>query len=135
VTNFHHFLAPFPTLDAIVPHIKFFADNGARGVCEQGAHTGRGSEFVGLRSWVLAKAAVKEAASGEVWNAGVWRSSARSAPVRLRVSAPPAKDGKWRAYDLGVFRPEEGDRFSIAAVPAACSEVLIDCLWLEEMPD
>ncbi|MBN2584785.1 MAG: DUF4838 domain-containing protein, partial [Planctomycetes bacterium] len=55
VTNYRHHLMPFPNLESIVPNIKFLADNKARGVFEQGAHKARGSEFVGLRMWVLAK--------------------------------------------------------------------------------
>lgn len=55
-TNYRAFLAPFPNLDVLVPNIKFFADNKAAGVFEQGAHTSRGSDFVELKMWLMAKA-------------------------------------------------------------------------------
>ncbi|MFW6154950.1 MAG: DUF4838 domain-containing protein [Planctomycetota bacterium] len=54
-TNFHHFLAPHPNLDVLTANVKFFADHGAAGVFEQGAHTCRSAEFNKLRMWVLAK--------------------------------------------------------------------------------
>ena len=54
-TNFHHFLAPHPNLDVLTANVKFFADHGAAGVFEQGAHTCRSAEFSKLRMWVLAR--------------------------------------------------------------------------------
>jgi len=65
VTNYRHHLAPFPNLEAVVPNIKFLADNGARGIFEQGAHKARGSEFVGLRMWVMAQALWNPEADGK----------------------------------------------------------------------
>ncbi len=55
VTNYWRFIMPHPNLDVLVPNVKFFADMGAAGVFEQAAHTGGGSDLVGLRMWVLAK--------------------------------------------------------------------------------
>ena len=52
VICFHHLFLPFPNLEAIQPNIKFFADNGIRGVFDQG--DGRG-EMKELRNYVLAK--------------------------------------------------------------------------------
>jgi hypothetical protein len=54
--NRAHYLMPNPDLDALVPDIKFFVDNKATGIFVQGTHQGPGSEFVGLRMWVLARA-------------------------------------------------------------------------------
>ncbi len=56
-TNFHHYLLPFPNLDAIVPNVKFFVRHGAKGILFQGSHTTRAAEFSQLRMWVLARAA------------------------------------------------------------------------------
>ncbi len=53
--GFHHFLMPHPNLDAFVPNIRFMVENGAGGYFAQGAHTAGGSEFYGLRMWVLAR--------------------------------------------------------------------------------
>jgi len=54
-TNFRHYLAPHPNLDVLTANVKFFADHGAAGVFEQGAHTCAASEFAALRMWVLAR--------------------------------------------------------------------------------
>ncbi|MEX0887294.1 MAG: DUF4838 domain-containing protein, partial [Phycisphaeraceae bacterium] len=55
-TNFRNYLMPHPNLDALVPNVRFFAEQGAGGVFEQGAHTGMSSEFGSLRMWILAHA-------------------------------------------------------------------------------
>ncbi|MBN2375390.1 MAG: DUF4838 domain-containing protein, partial [Sedimentisphaerales bacterium] len=54
-TNFRHFLLPHPNLRVLAPNIKFFTENGARGIFEQGAYTTNGAEMAELRAWVLAK--------------------------------------------------------------------------------
>ncbi len=64
-TNFRHFLAPYPNLDVLAANVRFFAEQGAAGVFEQGAHTGRSSEFFGLRMWVLAQALWDPASSDD----------------------------------------------------------------------
>jgi len=56
VGNRAHYLMPEPDLDSMVSNIRFFVDNGAIGIGEQGTHAGVGTEFVSLRMWVLAKA-------------------------------------------------------------------------------
>ena len=50
---FHHFLLPFPNLDAHQPTIKFFADNSVRGVYYQATHIIGEMEL--LRRYILAK--------------------------------------------------------------------------------
>ncbi len=52
VICFHHFLLPFPNLDVIQPNVKFYVDNGSRGVFYQGARSGEMKE---LRNYVMAK--------------------------------------------------------------------------------
>ncbi len=64
-TNFRHFLAPHPNLDVLTANVKFFADHGAAGVFEQGAHTCVASEFAALRMWLLAKSLWNPDADGQ----------------------------------------------------------------------
>ena len=82
---------------------------------------------------VRARADVKPDVAGRAWQAGVWRSRTRRTPAQVRVDAEQARDARWHVYDMGTFAPEEGDRFYFATVPAACNEVIIDCMWLEEV--
>lgn len=56
VGNRAHYMMPHPDLDSLVANVRFFADHGARGIMQQGTHAGRGTEFVPLRMWVLARA-------------------------------------------------------------------------------
>jgi len=56
---------PNPDFDVLVPNIKFFADNRAIGITEQGTHVGRGTEFAPLRMWVLARALWNPQADGK----------------------------------------------------------------------
>ena len=102
-TNFRAFLAPFPNVDVLVPNVKFFADNAAAGVFEQGAHTGRGADFVELKMWLLAralwnpevdgKAMVKEFCEGYYGPAGAgiqecldaWHKPARTQDFVMRI--------------------------------------------------
>jgi uncharacterized protein DUF4838/glycosyl hydrolase family 67 len=87
------------------------------------------------RLFVRARADVKPGGKGRAWQAGVWRSSTRKTPARVRVDADQARDGRWHTYDMGAFKPEESDRFYFAAIPAVCKEVVIDCMWLEEVQE
>ncbi|MCD6362360.1 MAG: DUF4838 domain-containing protein, partial [Armatimonadetes bacterium] len=54
-TNFHHYLLPHPNLRVLGPNIRFFVENGVKGVFEQGAYHSYGAEFAPLRSWVIAR--------------------------------------------------------------------------------
>jgi hypothetical protein len=54
-TDFAHYLQPHPNWFVLGPNARFFAANHVRGVFEQGAYQGFGSEFAELRSWVLAQ--------------------------------------------------------------------------------
>jgi len=54
-TDFAHYLQPHPNWFVLGPNVRFFAANHVRGVFEQGAYQGFGSEFAELRSWVLAQ--------------------------------------------------------------------------------
>jgi hypothetical protein len=52
VISFHHYLAPFPNLEAIGPTAKYFVENGVRGVLWQDREVG---EVKDLRRYMLAK--------------------------------------------------------------------------------
>lgn len=52
--NYGHYLAPMPDLDVIAADIRFWIQNGARGVMLEGAYQGPGDQDE-LKSWVMAK--------------------------------------------------------------------------------
>ncbi|MBN1126478.1 MAG: family 78 glycoside hydrolase catalytic domain, partial [Sedimentisphaerales bacterium] len=54
-TNFRHYFLPHPNLRVLGPNIRFFVDNGVKGIFEQGAYTSLGAEMAELRAWMLAK--------------------------------------------------------------------------------
>lgn len=56
IGNRAHYMMPNPDLDSVVPNIKFYADNNAVGIMQQGTQAGTGTEFVALRMWLLGKA-------------------------------------------------------------------------------
>lgn len=53
VTEFGHYQSPWPNLYSLKPNIRFFIENGVRGIFEQGP--GTTSEFAELRTYLLAK--------------------------------------------------------------------------------
>lgn len=56
ITNFSHYLQPFPNLRVLEANIKLFRQYGVKGVLEQGNFSfGGGGEMNELRSYVLAK--------------------------------------------------------------------------------
>jgi len=55
VTNWGHYIMPFPNLYSLQPNIKFFVDHNVKGIFEQGNYNSRGGEFVELRSYLLAR--------------------------------------------------------------------------------
>lgn len=56
VTNFSHYWMPHPNFPVLADNIRFFAENGVKGVFEQGCAAVGGGEFTGLRSYLLSKA-------------------------------------------------------------------------------
>ncbi|MBU0610020.1 MAG: DUF4838 domain-containing protein [Armatimonadetes bacterium] len=54
-TNFGHYIMPHPNQRVLGPNIRFFVDNGVKGIFEQGAYQSHGAEMAELRAWVLAK--------------------------------------------------------------------------------
>ncbi len=53
VTEFGHYISPFPNLYALQPNIRFFLRHGVKGLFEQGP--GTTSEFAELRAYLIAK--------------------------------------------------------------------------------
>lgn len=54
-TDFAHYVQPHPNWQVLDQNLRFFKNNGVRGVFEQGAYQSHGSEMAELRSWVLAR--------------------------------------------------------------------------------
>ncbi len=54
VTDFSHYLLPFPNFKVLADNIKFFIENNVKGVFEQGCATPGGSEMSDLRAYILA---------------------------------------------------------------------------------
>ncbi|MCD6303705.1 MAG: DUF4838 domain-containing protein [Planctomycetes bacterium] len=55
VINFAHSVQPFPNLYVIQPNVRFFVDNGVKGVYEEACYYSKGSELAELRTWIIAK--------------------------------------------------------------------------------
>lgn len=55
VTDFAHYLQPFPDWFALGPDLRFFQGHHVRGVFEEGAYESYGAEMAELRAWVLAQ--------------------------------------------------------------------------------
>ena len=56
VTNFSHYWMPHPNFHVLADNVRFFAENGVKGVFEQGCAAQGGGEFTGLRAYILSKA-------------------------------------------------------------------------------
>jgi len=56
VTNFSHYWMPHPNFRVLADNIRFFRENGVKGVFEQGCAAVGGGEFTGLRAYVLSRA-------------------------------------------------------------------------------
>jgi hypothetical protein len=56
VTNFAHYVMPFPNLEVLKPNVNFFIKNSVKGVFEEGNYAvGGNGEFAELRAYILAK--------------------------------------------------------------------------------
>jgi Domain of unknown function (DUF4838) len=85
VTDFAHYVQPFPNWFTLGPNLRFFETNHVRGVFEEGAYQSYGSEMSELRAWVLAqllwnpqqddRALIREFLNGYYGAAGepIWR--------------------------------------------------------------
>ena len=54
-TNFHSYLTPFPDIYSIGPNVNYFAQNGVKGIFQEGSYNGPGGDMAELRDWVTAK--------------------------------------------------------------------------------
>lgn len=55
VTNFAHYIMPFPDVRAITQDIPFYYRHGVRGVFAQGSYQSVGGDMAALKSWLIAK--------------------------------------------------------------------------------
>ncbi|MBI4834768.1 MAG: DUF4838 domain-containing protein [Planctomycetes bacterium] len=56
VTNFTHYVMPFPNFASLAPNTRLFTSNNVKGIFEEGNYSeGGGGEFAELRAYVLAK--------------------------------------------------------------------------------
>ena len=55
MTDFAHYLQPFPDWFTLGPNLRFFQAHHVRGVFEEGAYESFGAEMAELRAWVLAQ--------------------------------------------------------------------------------
>ena len=55
VTDFKNYVHPHPNWFVLGPNIRFFEQYGVKGIFEEGAYAGHGSEMAEMRSWVLAQ--------------------------------------------------------------------------------
>lgn len=53
VTNFRSYMSPYPNMGVLAPNIRFFAENSASGVFEQGDAFCSAGDFVLMRNWVI----------------------------------------------------------------------------------
>ena len=54
-TNFRNYLHAFPNILALQGNLRFFRENGAKCIYEQGDGLGQHADFAELRAWLLAK--------------------------------------------------------------------------------
>ena len=55
VTDFGHYVQPYPNWYTLGPNVRIFQHFGVKGVFEEGAYAGPGAEMAELRAWVLAQ--------------------------------------------------------------------------------
>lgn len=85
VTDFAHYVQPFPNWFELGPNLRFFQAHHVKGVFEEGAYQSYGSEMAEMRAWVLAqlmwnpeqddRALIREFLNGYYGPAGrpIWR--------------------------------------------------------------
>ena len=55
VTNFSHYIAPYPNYNALQENLKLFRAHNVIGVLSQGDYHGHHGDFAELKGWILAK--------------------------------------------------------------------------------
>jgi hypothetical protein len=55
VTNFYHYLAPFPNFNSLQGNMKYFKSNNVAGILSLGNYSSPHGEFAELRAWIISK--------------------------------------------------------------------------------
>ncbi len=55
ITNFSHYIAPYPNYSALHDNLRLFRDSNVIGVLSQGDYNGHHGDFAELKGWILAK--------------------------------------------------------------------------------
>jgi hypothetical protein len=55
IIDYRHSVMPWPNLYVLRPNIRFFIDNGVKGLYEEACYFTPGSELAELRTWIIAK--------------------------------------------------------------------------------
>jgi hypothetical protein len=55
VTNFAHYVQPFPNWFTLAEHVRYFAAHNVKGLFSEGNYSSVGGEMSELRAWILAK--------------------------------------------------------------------------------
>jgi len=54
-TNFANYVQPFPNVHVLGPNLKFFSENGVKGVFEEGDYNSTGGEMAEIKAWMMAQ--------------------------------------------------------------------------------
>ncbi|MDQ1257725.1 MAG: hypothetical protein QG656_2331 [Candidatus Hydrogenedentes bacterium] len=110
--NFSHYTAPMPNMDAIADNIRFFMDNHATGIMEQGAYQSSGAERDLLRSWVFAKLLWDPSLDvTELTQDFIWGYFEEAAPAIAEYNALLRNAGK--GCEAAMADPEGGIRYAM----------------------
>lgn len=134
VTDFAHYLLPFPNHGVLAANVRFFAAHGVTGIFEEGNYTSPLGEFQALRGYVLAKLlwnpAADERVARDEFLAAVYGPAAEPLRRYLELLPFPAPrpeihagifDGV-RAAWLGELWQESADELFDAAEEAVAKE-------------
>jgi len=136
VTDFAHYLMPFPNFSVLKPNLQLFAQHNVKGVFEEGNYSAGGSgEFAELRAYVLAKL---------LWNpdydsnkavneflAGYYEASAPAIRKYFDMIHNKVRDEN---IHLGIFDPPNGAYLN-ADVIAKATEYFSEAEKLADNPE
>ncbi len=123
-TDFAHYLTPFPNIDYLADHVRFFYENGARGMFMQGMYqNGLPGGFGELRCYLLAKL--------------LWNPTVEQRPLEedfCRAYYGEAAEDVLAYLDL-MHRlvASDGRHFTLVMAPSAIFEGLIDDAMLGQI--
>jgi hypothetical protein len=55
VCDFAHYIMPWPNLRVLAPNIRFFVNNGVKGIFEEGCYNTEGGDMAELKAYLMAK--------------------------------------------------------------------------------